>query len=153
MAIFLDLLCGKDGETGRSDGARWMSLMNETGILSRLVPDWARIVGQMQFDTYHVFTVDEHTIEALRVVASLERGELIEAAPVASSIVDHLQSRRALYTAVLLHDIAKGRGGDHSVLGAEIALSLCPHARPLGRGDRNGLLAGAASSPAEPDRL
>jgi [protein-PII] uridylyltransferase len=126
MAIFLDLLCGKDGETGRSDGARWMSLMNETGILSRLVPDWARIVGQMQFDTYHVFTVDEHTIEALRVVSALERGELTDAAPVASSIVDHLQSRRALYTAVLLHDIAKGRGGDHSVLGAEIALTLCP---------------------------
>ncbi|MCB8873985.1 [protein-PII] uridylyltransferase [Acidisoma silvae] len=126
MAIFLDLLCGKDGETGRSDGARWLTLMNETGILSRLVPDWARIVGQMQFDTYHVFTVDEHTIEALRVVASLERGELTEAAPVASSLVDHLQSRRALYTAVLLHDIAKGRGGDHSVLGAEIALTICP---------------------------
>ena len=126
MAIFLDLLCGKDGETGRSDGARWMSLMNETGILSRLVPDWARIVGQMQFDTYHVFTVDEHTIEALRVVSALERGDLTDAAPVASSIVDHLQSRRALYTAVLLHDIAKGRGGDHSVLGAEIALTLCP---------------------------
>ena len=126
MALFLDLLCGKDGETGRSDGARWMSLMNETGILSRLVPDWARIVGQMQFDTYHVFTVDEHTIEALRVVSALERGELTDAAPVASSIVDHLQSRRALYTAVLLHDIAKGRGGDHSVLGAEIALTLCP---------------------------
>ena len=126
MAMFLDLLCGKDGETGRSDGARWMSLMNETGILSRLVPDWARIVGQMQFDTYHVYTVDEHTIEALRVVSALERGELTDAAPVASSIVDHLQSRRALYTAVLLHDIAKGRGGDHSVLGAEIALTLCP---------------------------
>ena len=126
MATFLDLLCGKDGETGRSDGARWMSLMNETGILSRLVPDWARIVGQMQFDTYHVFTVDEHTIEALRVVSALERGELTDAAPVASSIVDHLQSRRALYTAVMLHDIAKGRGGDHSVLGAEIALTLCP---------------------------
>jgi [protein-PII] uridylyltransferase len=126
MAMVLDLLCGKDGETGRSDGARWMSLMNETGILSRLVPDWARIVGQMQFDTYHVFTVDEHTIESLRVVSALERGELTDAAPVASSIVDHLQSRRALYTAVLLHDIAKGRGGDHSVLGAEIALTLCP---------------------------
>ena len=126
MAIFLDLLCGKDHETGRSDGARWMSLMNETGILSRLVPDWARIVGQMQFDTYHVFTVDEHTIEALRVVAALERGDLSQAAPVASSLVDHLQSRRALYTAVMLHDIAKGRGGDHSVLGAELALTICP---------------------------
>jgi [protein-PII] uridylyltransferase len=126
MAIFLDLLCGWDGEEPRSDGARWMTMLNETGLLSRLLPDWARIVGQMQFDTYHVFTVDEHTIEALRILASLERGDLAEAAPIASSIVDHLQSRRALYTAVLLHDIAKGRGGDHSVLGAELALSVCP---------------------------
>ena len=80
----------------------------------------------MQFDTYHVFTVDEHTIEAIRVLNTLERGELAEVAPVASSLVDHLQSRRALYLAMLLHDIAKGRGGDHSALGAEIALKVGP---------------------------
>ena len=80
----------------------------------------------MQFDTYHVFTVDEHTIEAMRVLNTLERGELAEIAPVATSLVDHLQSRRALYLAMLLHDIAKGRGGDHSELGAEIALKVGP---------------------------
>ena len=80
----------------------------------------------MQFDTYHVFTVDEHTIEAIRVLNTLERGELSEVAPVASSLVDHLQSRRALYLAMLLHDIAKGRGGDHSEIGAEIALKVGP---------------------------
>ena len=68
----------------------------------------------MQFDTYHIFTVDEHTIEAVRVLNTLERGELAEIAPVASGLVEHLQSRRALYLAMLLHDIAKGRGGDHS---------------------------------------
>ena len=80
----------------------------------------------MQFDTYHVFTVDEHTIEAIRVLNTLERGELAEIAPVASGLVDHLQSRRALYLAMLLHDIAKGRGGDHSELGAELALEVGP---------------------------
>jgi [protein-PII] uridylyltransferase len=80
----------------------------------------------MQFDTYHVFTVDEHTIEAVRILNSLERGDLKEVAPVASSLMDHLQSRRALYLAMLLHDIAKGRGGDHSELGAEIALDVGP---------------------------
>jgi [protein-PII] uridylyltransferase len=125
-AIFMDLLCGRDAEHNRADGARWLKVMNETGLLGRLLPDWARIVGQMQFDTYHVFTVDEHTIEAVRVLNLLERGELSDIAPVASGLVDHLQSRRALYAAMLLHDIAKGRGGDHSELGAELALEVCP---------------------------
>ena len=125
-AIFLDLLCGRDTEHNRADGAQWLSIMNESGIIGRLLPDWARIVGQMQFDTYHVFTVDEHTIEAVRILNTLERGELALIAPVASGLVDHLQSRRALYVAMLLHDIAKGRGGDHSELGAEVALQVGP---------------------------
>ena len=125
-AIFLDLLVGGPAERSRADGARWLSVLNETGFLGRFLPDWARIVGQMQFDTYHVFTVDEHTIEAVRVLNTLEKGELAEVAPVASGLVDHLQSRRALYVAMLLHDIAKGRGGDHSELGAELALDVGP---------------------------
>ena len=127
-AIFLDLLCGDDDGHAhrRADGARWLSVMNETGFLGRYLPDWARIVGQMQFDTYHVFTVDEHTIEAVRVLNAVERGELRDAVPVASGVMDHLQSRRALYVALLLHDIAKGRGGDHSELGAEVAQEVGP---------------------------
>ena len=125
-AIFLDLLCGGDSEHRHADGAKWLSVLNETGLLGRYLPDWARIVGQMQFDTYHVFTVDEHTIEAVRVLNTLEHGDLAEIAPVASGIVDALQSRRALYVAMLLHDIAKGRGGDHSELGAEVAQEMCP---------------------------
>ena len=129
-ALFMDLMCGREPDHHRAsphpDGARWLSIMNETGFLGRFIPDWARIVGQMQFDTYHVFTVDEHTIEAVRVLNTMERGELSEIAPVASELVDHLQSRRALYLALLLHDIAKGRGGDHSELGAEVALKVGP---------------------------
>jgi [protein-PII] uridylyltransferase len=130
-AIFLDLLCGSGreaapGEEARPDGAAWLTVMNETGFLGRYLPDWARIVGQMQFDTYHVFTVDEHTIEAVRVLDTLERGLLADVAPVSSSLVGQLQSRRALYVAILLHDIAKGRGGDHSELGAEVALDVGP---------------------------
>ena len=100
--------------------------MNETGFLGRFLPDWARIVGQMQFDSYHVFTVDEHTIEAVRVLNTLERGELRQVAPIATGLMDQIQSRRALYVALLLHDIAKGRGGDHSELGAELALEVGP---------------------------
>ena len=129
-ALFMDLMCGREPDHHRAshhpDGARWLSILNETGFLGRFIPDWARIVGQMQFDTYHVFTVDEHTIEAVRVLNMMERGELAQIAPVASSLVDHLQSRRALYLAMLLHDIAKGRGGDHSELGAEVALKVGP---------------------------
>ena len=125
-AIFLDLLAGQDGKHSRAHGARWMAVLNESGFLGRWIPDWARIVGQMQFDTYHVFTVDEHTIEALRVLNALERGELAEIAPIASGLVEDMQSRRALYGATLLHDIAKGRGGDHSELGAEVALQIGP---------------------------
>ena len=125
-AIFMDLLCGPEGEQHRAEGARFLSILNESGFLGRYIPDWARIVGQMQFDTYHVFTVDEHTIEAVRVLNALERGELAEVAPIASGLVEDLQSRRALYGACLLHDIAKGRGGDHSELGAELALEIGP---------------------------
>ncbi|MCB4822058.1 [protein-PII] uridylyltransferase [Roseicella aerolata] len=117
--LFLDLLAGRDAAT-------WLRLMNETGFLPRFIPDWARIVGLMQFDTYHVYTVDEHTIEAIGVLQQIERGELAEAAPVASELIGQLQSRRALYMATLLHDIAKGRGGDHSELGARIATELGP---------------------------
>ena len=119
-AIFLDLV------TNGQDGARWLHVLNETGFLGRYIPDWARVVGQMQFDTYHVFTVDEHTIEAVRVLDTIDRGELADVAPIATALMEDLQSRRALYIATLLHDIAKGRGGDHSELGAELALTICP---------------------------
>jgi [protein-PII] uridylyltransferase len=130
-AVFMDLLCGKEPDQHRPggihpDGAHWLTILNETGFFGRYLPDWARIVGQMQFDTYHIFTVDEHTIEAVRVLNKLERGELAEIAPIASELVDNVQSRRSLYLAMLLHDIAKGRGGDHSELGAEVALEVGP---------------------------
>jgi [protein-PII] uridylyltransferase len=128
-AVFLDLLCGPSSPSEpehRPSGARWMAVLNETGFLGRYLPDWARIVGQMQFDTYHVYTVDEHTIEAIRVLNMLEAGELSEIAPVATGLMDHVQSRRSLYVAMLLHDIAKGRGGDHSEIGAELALEVGP---------------------------
>ena len=125
-AIFLDLLSGPADAPARADGARWLGTLNLAGILGRFIPDWARIVGQMQFDTYHVFTVDEHTIEAVRVLNDLERGALADIAPVASALIGQVQSRRALYVAMMLHDIAKGREGDHSELGAAITQELGP---------------------------
>lgn len=119
-AIFLDLLCGKnDPETA----LRWM---NEAGVFGRFVPDFGRVNAQMQFDMYHHYTVDEHTIRAIGLLNKIEKGELTAEHPRSARLIHKLASRRVLYVAVLLHDIAKGRGGDHSVLGAEVAMELCP---------------------------
>jgi [protein-PII] uridylyltransferase len=102
---------------------RWM---NEATIFGRFIPDFGRVVAQMQFDMYHHYTVDEHTIRAVGLLSRIENGIYEEDHPLSTAIVQKLVSRRVLYVAVLLHDIAKGRGGDHSVIGAEIALELCP---------------------------
>lgn len=119
-ALFLDLLAGrKDPETA----LRWM---NEAGVFGRFVPDFGRVNAQMQFDMYHHYTVDEHTIRAIGLLSQIERGLLTADHPRATREFPKLASRRALYVAVLLHDIAKGRGGDHSVLGADVAHELCP---------------------------
>jgi [protein-PII] uridylyltransferase len=100
--------------------------MNEAGVLGRFVPDFGRVVAQMQYDMYHVYTVDEHTIRAIGILHSIEQGELTDEVPTSSEIIHKVASRRALYLAVFLHDIAKGRNGDHSLLGAEVAMKLGP---------------------------
>ncbi|MCB2015365.1 MAG: [protein-PII] uridylyltransferase [Sphingobium sp.] len=119
-AFFLDVLTSpRDPETV----LRWM---NEASVFGRFVPDFGRVVAQMQFDMYHHYTVDEHTIRAVGLLARIEKGELAEDHPLSTELMGRLVSRRVLYIAVLLHDIAKGRGGDHSILGAEVAEKLCP---------------------------
>ncbi|MEM7779525.1 MAG: [protein-PII] uridylyltransferase [Pseudomonadota bacterium] len=119
-AVFLNLLGGKrDPETA----LRWM---NEAGVFGRFVPDFGRVNAQMQFDMYHHYTVDEHTIRAIGLLSQIERGLLEADHPRATKMIHKVSSRRALFVAVLLHDIAKGRGGDHSVLGAGVAKRLCP---------------------------
>lgn len=119
-AWFLDVL------TSPRDPERVLRMMNESGVFGRFVPDFGRVVAQMQFDMYHHYTVDEHTIRAIGLLARIEQGALPEDHPLATDLMRNLVSRRVLYVAVLLHDIAKGRGGDHSVLGAEVAQALCP---------------------------
>jgi [protein-PII] uridylyltransferase len=119
-ALFLGVLTSeRDPETV----LRWM---NEASVFGRFVPDFGRVVAQMQFDMYHHYTVDEHSIRAIGLLSAIERGKLKADHPIATAIVRQLNSRRVLYVAVLLHDIAKGRRGDHSVLGAEVAERLCP---------------------------
>ena len=119
-ALFIDLLTNP----AKPDLVlRWM---NEAGVFGRFVPDFGRVVAQMQFDMYHHYTVDEHTIRAIGLLAAIERGELADDHPLSTALFRRIESRRTLYVAVLLHDIAKGRGGDHSEIGADIALQLCP---------------------------
>jgi [protein-PII] uridylyltransferase len=100
--------------------------MNEAGVFGRFVPEFGRVVAQMQHDMYHVYTVDEHTIRAIGVLARIESGEYADEHPLSTELMPKIQMRRVLYLAVLLHDIAKGRGGDHSVLGEEVANRLGP---------------------------
>jgi [protein-PII] uridylyltransferase len=118
--IFLKLLCS---ETNPEPTLR---RMNEAGILGRFIPDFGRVVSMMQFNMYHHYTVDEHLIRTVGVLSSIEHLESADAHPLASKIFKTIQYRRALYVAAFLHDIAKGRPEDHSILGAEIARKLCP---------------------------
>lgn len=118
--LFLEML------TSKHDPETTLRRMSEAGVLGRFIEPFGRVVAQMQYDMYHVYTVDEHTIRAIGILHRIERGELEDSSPVASDIVKKVLSRRVLYVAVLLHDIAKGRGGDHSVIGARIARDLCP---------------------------
>ncbi|MCL6698969.1 [protein-PII] uridylyltransferase [Sphingomonas sp. NSE70-1] len=119
-AQFLDVL------TARAKPDTVLRWMNEAGVFGRFVPDFGRVVAQMQFDMYHHYTVDEHSIRAIGLLSQIERGELADDHPLSTALFKQIASRRVLYVAVLLHDIAKGRGGDHSLLGADVAMALCP---------------------------
>ncbi|WP_417782964.1 [protein-PII] uridylyltransferase [Terasakiella pusilla] len=118
--MFLDML------TSPKKPQRILRLMGEVGLLGKFIPDFARVTAQMQYDMYHTYTVDEHTIKAIGELNGVESGESREELPVCCGAINEVISRRALYVAVMLHDIAKGRGGDHSELGAEVAMKLGP---------------------------
>jgi [protein-PII] uridylyltransferase len=100
--------------------------MNELGVLSAFLPEFEPIVAMMQFNVYHHYTVDEHTIQTISTLAQIEREELIEELPLSSSILKEGVNRKVLYVALLLHDIGKGRPEDHAILGAQIARRVCP---------------------------
>jgi [protein-PII] uridylyltransferase len=118
--IFLEMLCSDKNPEAT------LRRMNEAGVLGRFVPDFGRVVSMMQFNMYHHFTVDEHLIRTVGVLADIEHGAAAEPHPLATSIFKSIQHRRALYVAAFLHDIAKGRTEDHSAAGARIARDLCP---------------------------
>ena len=104
---------------------RTLTLMNETGLLGRFLPEWGRIVGQTQFNMYHAYTVDEHTLQAVGIINDLWRGKLKAEHPNASEIVHRIADFEALMLAMLLHDV--GKGGDRGQLedGAIAARRAC----------------------------
>ncbi|MCI0468294.1 MAG: [protein-PII] uridylyltransferase, partial [Beijerinckiaceae bacterium] len=118
--LFLEILAS------RNEPEIVLRLMNEAGVLGRFIPDFGRIVAFMQFNMYHHYTVDEHLLRAVGNLAELEAQRLAKEFPLATDILPSISNRRALFLALFLHDIAKGRVEDHSSAGVEVARSLCP---------------------------
>jgi [protein-PII] uridylyltransferase len=118
--IFLGLML-KHGNPERA-----LRRMNELGVLGAFIPEFENIVAMMQFNMYHSYTVDEHTIQCVTNLAQLERGELVEDLPLVTSILEKGVNRKILFVALLLHDIAKGRPEDHSILGAQMVRKIAP---------------------------
>ena len=118
-AAFIQLLRQPTGVT------RALRMMHRYGLLGRYIPAFGRIVGQMQHDLFHVYTVDEHILMVLRNVRRFTVPTLAHEFPHASRLIAEFEHPELLYLAALFHDIAKGRGGDHSALGAHDARQFC----------------------------
>ncbi|HEX8233478.1 MAG TPA: [protein-PII] uridylyltransferase [Caulobacteraceae bacterium] len=119
VAAFLDILM-----RGRNP-YRALSLMNESGVLGRFIPEFGRIVGESQFDRHHAYTVDEHTLQAVSVMADLARGRLADEHPLAVKLIREIADREAMFLAMLLHDVGKGRLGGQEEAGAKAARTAC----------------------------
>ncbi|MEM7620085.1 MAG: [protein-PII] uridylyltransferase [Pseudomonadota bacterium] len=118
--FFLELLCSP------TNSEKALRSMNEAGVLGRFIPDFGKVVSMMQFNMYHHYTVDEHLIRSVGILNEIEMGQSKDEHPIASKVFNTISNRRALYVAMFLHDIAKGRKEDHSVAGAKSARLLCP---------------------------
>jgi [protein-PII] uridylyltransferase len=118
--LFREILTSQDAETV-------LRRMNETGVLGRFIHAFGRVVAMMQFNMYHHYTVDEHLLRCIGVLAEIERGTNEEFA-LANDLIHKIQpqNRAVLYISLFLHDIAKGRKEDHSIAGARIARRICP---------------------------
>ena len=117
--VFLDILAhGRDPQ-------RTLSMMNEADVLGRFIPEWGRIVAQMQFNMYHSYTVDEHTLRAVGVIAQIAAGKFAEDHPLSTAIMPLIDDREALFLAMLLHDTGKGGAGGQEKAGARAARQAC----------------------------
>ncbi len=119
LGLFLELLRQPQGVYSQ------LQRMNRYGVLARLIPDFAAIVGRMQFDLFHVYTVDQHILFVVRNLRRFAYGKYRDMYPKAPRVFQGVRKPELLYLAALFHDIAKGRGGDHSELGAIDAMAFC----------------------------
>ncbi len=119
--LFMEILRAPGGVT------TVLRRMNRYGVLGAYIPAFGRIIGRMQYDLFHAFTVDEHTLNVVRNTRRLFIPEFQHELPLASQIAKGIQRPERLILGALFHDIAKGRGGDHSELGALDALHFCQH--------------------------
>ena len=117
--VFLDILA-----RGR-DPQRTLTLMTEAGVLGRFIPEFGRIVAQMQFNMYHSYTVDEHTLRAVGIIAEVAAGRFVEDHPLSTAVMPLIADREALYLAMLLHDTGKGGAGGQEKAGARAARQAC----------------------------
>lgn len=118
-SLFIDIFRHPTGLT------RTLRRMNNYGVLGAYLPAWGNIVGQMQHDLFHVYTVDAHTLMVVHNLRRLTTNQ--NDFPLASELMNGLYKPQRLYLGALFHDIAKGRGGDHSTLGAIDARDFCLH--------------------------
>ncbi len=118
-SLFMEILRSPTGLTHA------LRRMNRYGVLAAYIPAFANIVGRMQYDLFHVYTVDEHTLTLLRNLRRFAIPEHDAEFPLCSAIARRIPKLELLYLAGLFHDIAKGRGGDHSQLGARDAWDFC----------------------------
>ncbi|MDP3609182.1 MAG: [protein-PII] uridylyltransferase [Methylophilus sp.] len=117
--LFLEILSQPDGVN------RALRNMNRYGVLGQYIPVFGKIIGQMQHDLFHVYTVDEHTLNVLRNLRRFAKPELAHEFPLCSKLFANFDKSYLLYLAAIFHDIAKGRGGDHSDLGTIDARRFC----------------------------
>ncbi|MCW8332869.1 bifunctional uridylyltransferase/uridylyl-removing protein GlnD [Vibrio paucivorans] len=101
------------------------SLMHKLGVLAAYLPQWSQIVGQMQFDLFHVYTVDEHSVRLLKHINTFSYAENHQKHPICCEVYPRIQKKELLILAAIFHDIGKGRGGDHSEIGAVEAYNFC----------------------------
>ena len=117
--VFLSLLAG-----GRKP-RRSLELMNEAGVLGRYLPEFGRVVAQMQFNMYHSYTVDEHSLRAVGIINDIFAGRLAEDHPLSAQVAPQIEDREVLFLAMLLHDTGKGGHGGQELAGARAARSAC----------------------------
>ena len=117
--LFMEILCAPVGVTHE------LRRMNLYGVLGRYIPAFGRVVGRMQYDLFHAYTVDAHTLFVVSNLRRLAMPKFNHEFPVLSQIMQSLPRQELAYLAALFHDIAKGRGGDHSELGAVDAEAFC----------------------------